>query len=140
MNINTLQSCIAGRWIGHDAAQTLRSAVNGKPVSMTHAEAVDFAEAVSYARTTGLSGLLALDFQQRAARLKALAKYLGDNKEALYALSAHTGATRADSWIEIDGGIGTLYAYASLGSNELPQIVRFRPAGCAATQMFDRFR
>jgi oxepin-CoA hydrolase/3-oxo-5,6-dehydrosuberyl-CoA semialdehyde dehydrogenase len=115
-----LQSHIAGRWLGATPAQTLRSAVNGRPVAATHAEAVDFGEAVHFARTVGLPGLLALDFQQRAARLKALAKFLVERKEELYAVSAHTGATRADSWIDIEGGTGTLFAYASAGSNELP--------------------
>lgn len=115
----TLQSFIGGRWIGQESAQVLRSAVNGKPVAATHAEAIDFGEAVAFARTAGKS-LLALDFQQRAARLKALAKFLTEHKESLYAISAHTGATRADSWIDIEGGIGTLFAYASMGSNELP--------------------
>ena len=116
----TLQSYIAGRWIGKEPAQTLKNAVNGKPVAATHAEKIDFGEAVEYARNTGLSALLALDFQQRAERLKALAKYLGEHKEELYAVSAHTGATRADSWVDIEGGSGTLFAYASIGSNELP--------------------
>ena len=115
-----LQSYIAGRWIGRDAAQTLRSAVNGQPVARTHAEAIDFAEAVHHARTVGVANLLKLDFQQRAAILKALAKHLNERKEQLYAVSAHTGATRADSWIDIEGGTGTLFAYASAGSNELP--------------------
>lgn len=115
-----LQSFIGGRWIGQQPAQALRSAINGQTVAHTHAEALDFAEAVDYARRTGLPGLLALDFQQRAARLKALAKYLNDHKEVLYAISAHTGATRADSWVDIEGGTGTLFAYSSLGQSELP--------------------
>lgn len=115
-----LQSFIAGRWIGQDAAQPLRSAVNGRPVAATHAERLDFSEALAFARRTGLPALLALDFQQRAALLKALAKYLTQHKEALYAISAHTGATRSDSWIDVEGGTGTLFAYASIGSNELP--------------------
>jgi oxepin-CoA hydrolase/3-oxo-5,6-dehydrosuberyl-CoA semialdehyde dehydrogenase len=68
----------------------------------------------------GVPALLKLDFQQRAARLKALAAYLLEHKEALYALSRHTGATRADSWVDIEGGTGTLFAYASLGAAELP--------------------
>ena len=63
---------------------------------------------------------MAMDFQQRAARLKALAAYLNERKEALYAISRHTGATRSDSWVDIEGGTGTLYAYASMGGNELP--------------------
>lgn len=116
----TLQSYIAGRWLGREAAQELRSAINGQVVARTHAEAIDFGEAVAHARGKGLPALLALDFQQRAERLKALAKYLLEHKEQLYAVSAHTGATRADSWIDIEGGAGTLAAYAGLGGNELP--------------------
>ena len=116
----TLQSFIAGRWIGQQGAQLLRSAVNGRPVAQTHAEALDFGEAVAYARGTGLPALMAMDFQQRAERLKALAKYLGEHKEELYAISAHSGATRADSWIDIEGGFGTLFAYAGMAGNELP--------------------
>ncbi len=116
----TLQSYIGGRWLGHQAAQTLRSAINGKPVAATHAETIDFTEALEHARRKGVPALMALDFQERAQRLKALAKYLLERKEALYAVSAHTGATRADSWIDIEGGAGTLFAYANIGSNELP--------------------
>ena len=117
---STLQSYIGGRWIGQQAGQTLRSAINGRPVAHTHAEAIDFGEAVQHARRVGLPALMALDFQARAERLKALAKYLGEHKEQLYAVSAHTGATRADSWVDIEGGAGTLFAYAGIGSNELP--------------------
>ncbi|MDM0114099.1 phenylacetic acid degradation bifunctional protein PaaZ [Variovorax sp. J22R133] len=117
---SVLQSYIAGRWIGTEAAQELRSAVNGQRVAATHAESLDFGEALTHARKVGLPALLALDFQQRAERLKALGKYLAQNKEKLYAISTHTGATRADSWIDIEGGAGTLMAYASMGSNELP--------------------
>ena len=117
---HTLQSHIAGRWIGSQAAAALRSAINGHTVAHTHAEAIDFAEAVHHARSVGLPNLLQLDFQQRADRLKAMAKFLNEHKEQLYAVSAHTGATRADSWIDIEGGSGTLFAYAGVGANELP--------------------
>ncbi|ASM79192.1 enoyl-CoA hydratase (plasmid) [Vitreoscilla filiformis] len=115
-----LQSHIAGRWVGHTPAQALKSALNGQGVAHTHAESLDFGEAVHHARRVGVPALMRLDFQRRAAVLKALAKFLMERKEALYALSAHTGATRADSWIDVEGGIGTLFAYASMGGNELP--------------------
>ena len=115
-----LQSYIGGRWQGSQAGSGLRSAVNGAIVAHTHADALDFGEAVEHARRTGLPALMAMDFQQRALRLKALAKYLLEHKEQLYAVSANTGATKVDSWIDIDGGAGTLFAYASIGSNELP--------------------
>ena len=116
----TLQSYIGGRWQGQQAASALRSAVNGTTVAYIHGEALDFAEAVEHARRKGLPALMAMDFQERAQRLKALAKYLMEHKEQLYAVSAHTGATKVDSWIDIDGGAGTLFAYAGIGSNELP--------------------
>jgi oxepin-CoA hydrolase / 3-oxo-5,6-dehydrosuberyl-CoA semialdehyde dehydrogenase len=115
-----LQSFVAGRWMGQQAAQALHSAINGKEVAFAHAESLDFAEALHYGRNTGLQGMLAMDFQQRAAALRALAKYLGERKEELYAISAHTGATRIDSWVDIEGGTGTLFAYAGMAASELP--------------------
>ena len=89
-------------------------------MAFAHAESLDFAEALQYGRTSGLNGMLAMVFQQRAAALRALAKYLGERKEELYAISAHTGATRIDSWIDIEGGTGTLFAYAGMAASELP--------------------
>ncbi|MEO7493446.1 MAG: phenylacetic acid degradation bifunctional protein PaaZ [Massilia sp.] len=118
--IATLQSLIGGRWLGAEAHLPLRSAVNGALIYHTHAERIDFDEAVTYARKTGVPSLMALDFQTRAARLKALALYLMERKEELYEVSRHTGATRPDSWVDIEGGVGTLFAYASMGSRELP--------------------
>jgi oxepin-CoA hydrolase/3-oxo-5,6-dehydrosuberyl-CoA semialdehyde dehydrogenase len=117
---STLQSWIAGRWIGQEANTPLHSALDGQLVYHTHAEKIDFDEAVTYARKTGVPGLMKLDFQTRAQRLKALAMYLMERKEELYEISHLTGATRADSWVDVEGGIGTLFAYASMGSRELP--------------------
>ena len=119
-NIPTLQSLIAGQWIGSRPATALASAIDGRTVFHTHQEALDFGAAVDHGRRVGVPALLALDFQQRAQRLRALARHLNEHKEALYAISALTGATRADSWIDIEGGSGTLFAYASVGANELP--------------------
>ena len=119
-NIATLQSLIGGRWLGQEAHTPLHSALDSKLIYHTHAEKIDFDEAVTYARKTGVPALMALDFQQRAQRLKAIAAYLMERKEELYAVSHLTGATRPDSWVDIEGGIGTLYAYASMGSRELP--------------------
>ena len=115
-----LQSYIAGRWIGSQPAQALRSAIDGAVVAHTHDDAIDFGEALHYARTTGLAAMRKTDFQQRAGMLKALAKYLGERKEEMYALSFHTGATRTDGWVDIEGGTGTLFAYASM-AKELPK-------------------
>jgi oxepin-CoA hydrolase/3-oxo-5,6-dehydrosuberyl-CoA semialdehyde dehydrogenase len=119
-NASTLQSWIAGRWIGNEAATPLHSALDGQLVYHTHAEKLDFDEAVTYARKTGVPGLMKLDFQTRAQRLKAIALYLMERKEELYEISHLTGATRQDSWVDVEGGIGTLFAYASMASRELP--------------------
>ncbi|MBT2786450.1 MULTISPECIES: phenylacetic acid degradation bifunctional protein PaaZ [unclassified Halomonas] len=115
-----LQSYIAGQWFGKTEAKALISAINGETVAHTHQESINFAEAVAYARNTGVKNMLALDFQQRAAILKALAAYIQERKRELYAISHHTGCTKADSWIDIDGGFGTLFTYASTGRKELP--------------------
>jgi oxepin-CoA hydrolase/3-oxo-5,6-dehydrosuberyl-CoA semialdehyde dehydrogenase len=126
----TLQSFIGGRWIGQHGAQPLRSALDGHVLAYSHEERPDFAEAIEHARARGLAELMAMDFQQRAARLKALALYLSERKEQLYALSHHSGATRADSWIDIEGGNATLFAYSGIGTRELPSgnIVHEGPA------------
>src|ERR1700712_5471477 len=115
-----LQSLIADRWLGARAGASLASAIDGSSIYHAHADEIDFAEALAFARRTGGPALLALDFQQRAARLKAIAAYVNERKEELYTISRHTGATRADGWVDIEGGTGTLYAYASMGGNELP--------------------
>jgi oxepin-CoA hydrolase/3-oxo-5,6-dehydrosuberyl-CoA semialdehyde dehydrogenase len=118
--VHTLQSFIGGRWQGKEAANALHSALDNRVIYHTHAEQIDFAEAVHYGRKTGIPALMKLDFQTRAQRLKALAMYLMERKEELYAISHLTGATRPDSWVDVEGGIGTLFAYASMGSRELP--------------------
>jgi oxepin-CoA hydrolase/3-oxo-5,6-dehydrosuberyl-CoA semialdehyde dehydrogenase len=120
MNAPTLQSHIAGRWHGLEAHTPLHSALDDKLVFHTHLEPIDFEEALAYARRTGIRSLMQLDFQTRAQRLKALALYLMERKEELYEISHLTGATRPDSWVDVEGGIGTLFAYASMGSRELP--------------------
>jgi oxepin-CoA hydrolase / 3-oxo-5,6-dehydrosuberyl-CoA semialdehyde dehydrogenase len=120
MTSTVLQSFIANRWVGSRAAQPLASALNGRTVAHAHEDTLDFGEMLHHARQQGLPALLAMDFQQRARVLKALAQHLNANKEALYAVSHHTGATRQDSWVDIEGGSGTLFAYAGMGSGELP--------------------
>ncbi|MGZ8288117.1 MAG: phenylacetic acid degradation bifunctional protein PaaZ [Telluria sp.] len=119
-NVETLQSFIGGRWLGSEAATPLHSALNSNLIYHTHLEKIDFDEAVTYARKTGVPALMKLDFQKRAGVLKALALYMMERKEELYKISMLTGATRPDSWVDVEGGIGTLFAYASMGSRELP--------------------
>ena len=117
----TLQSYSANRWIGagRDAVE-IPSAVDGRVVALASSEGVDFGAMVRHARQVGGPALRALNFHQRAELLKRLAVYLTERKAALYELSYDTGATKRDSWVDIDGGIGTLFAYASRGRKELP--------------------
>jgi oxepin-CoA hydrolase/3-oxo-5,6-dehydrosuberyl-CoA semialdehyde dehydrogenase len=119
-HIPTLQSLIAGRWHGAASHTPLHSALDSTLIYHTHAEKIDFDEALTFARKTGFKALMRQTFQERAAALKALALYLMERKEELYAISHLTGATRQDSWVDVEGGIGTLFAYASMGSRELP--------------------
>jgi oxepin-CoA hydrolase / 3-oxo-5,6-dehydrosuberyl-CoA semialdehyde dehydrogenase len=101
------------------AARAL-SAVTGEAVARGGSGGLDFAAMAGHARAGGGPALRALTFHDRAKALKALAEAVMARKEELYALSAHTGATRQDGWIDIEGGAGTLFAYASKGRRELP--------------------
>lgn len=116
-----LKSYIAGHWFeGKGHATALRDATTGEVVASASSEGLNFAAMLDHARGVGGPSLRRLTFHERAALLKALAKSLTEHKEELYQLSYATGATRADSWIDIDGGIGTLFVYASKGMKELP--------------------
>jgi oxepin-CoA hydrolase / 3-oxo-5,6-dehydrosuberyl-CoA semialdehyde dehydrogenase len=118
--MTVLQSYLAGQWLGSQPGKPLASAINGETVAHAHDDTPDFAAAVHYGRTTGVKALLKLDFQERAARLKAMALHLQEHQKELYKLSRHTGATKGDNAFDIDGGFGTLFAYASMGRKELP--------------------
>lgn len=99
---------------GEGETDILRDAVNGNVVAITSTVGIDFEEMLTYGRKIGGPGLRKLTFHERGRMLKALALYLSERKQRYYTLSYSTGATRSDSWIDIDGGIGNLFAYASL--------------------------
>ncbi|MDT5025954.1 MAG: oxepin-CoA hydrolase / 3-oxo-5,6-dehydrosuberyl-CoA semialdehyde dehydrogenase [Micromonosporaceae bacterium] len=116
-----LQSYITGQWVtARNDGVALRSAVTGAEVARYSAESPDFAAVVEHGRTVGGPALRELTFHQRASALKELGKLLMADKDQFYPLSTATGATRRDSAIDIDGGIGTLLSYASKGTRELP--------------------
>jgi len=116
-----LQSYIAGGWrVGQGGGVALRDATTGEVIANATAEGFDPAAILAHAREVGGRALRRLTFHERAGQLKALAKLLGEYKEEFYRLSYATGATKADSWIDIDGGISTLFVYASKGTRELP--------------------
>src|SRR4051812_19627077 len=116
-----LSNFVAGEWVHGQGKQTeLFHAVTGESIAETSTGGIDYAAMVQHARQVGGPALRKLTFHERARRLKALALYLMERKDAFYAVSAMTGATKTDSWIDIEGGIGTLFAYASRGRRELP--------------------
>lgn len=115
-----LQSYVSGRWqSGIHEGVALRDASTGEVITHASSQGLDFATVLAHAREVGGPALRARTFHERAASLKALAKRLLDFKEEFYALSYRTGATKDDSWIDIDGGIGTVFAFASKGAREL---------------------
>ncbi|PDT42099.1 MULTISPECIES: phenylacetic acid degradation bifunctional protein PaaZ [Sinorhizobium] len=116
-----LESYVGGAWMrGASDGAALLDAATGAPVAMIDSTGIDFAAALAYGREKAGPALRRMSFHERAAMLKALAEALMDRKEEFYALSTPTGATRTDSWIDIEGGIGTLFSYASKGKRELP--------------------
>ncbi|WP_448712658.1 phenylacetic acid degradation bifunctional protein PaaZ [Microbacterium profundi] len=118
-----LPGYVQGAWWTPDSdagALIVRDASTGEEITRVSSQGIDLTGALDYARTVGQASLGALTFHQRAVLLKQFALALTERKNELYALSARTGATKADSWVDIDGGIGVLFAYSGKGSRELP--------------------
>lgn len=121
MPVRILQSFAENHWHADQRGlRPLHSAIDGAVVAELGGGNLDFAAMAHYARKHGGPALRAMTFHQRALMLKALAQAVMERKEELYALSLQTGATRADGWIDIEGGAGTLLSYASVGRRELP--------------------
>jgi len=116
-----LQNYAENQWIeGSDDGRELRSAVDGRTVASITSDGVDFGGMLDYARRVGGANLRQYTFHDRAFMLKDLAKFLMEQKKDFYTLSTETGATKSDSWIDIDGGISTLFVYSSKGRREMP--------------------
>ncbi len=112
--MNKLQNYILGSWItGDGEGQNLFNAVNGEAIATASTKGIDFAAVLHYARTNG-STLRNMTFHERGMMLKALAMHLRNHLDKFYQISYQTGATKADSWVDIEGGIGNLFANASL--------------------------
>lgn len=110
-----LGNYISGKWqTGEGDGQQLFNAITGEPVAVASSAGIDFEAALNFAREKGNTALRKMTFQERGRMLRALALYLLEKKEQFYAVSALTGATRVDSWIDIEGGIGNLFSNASL--------------------------
>jgi oxepin-CoA hydrolase/3-oxo-5,6-dehydrosuberyl-CoA semialdehyde dehydrogenase len=107
-----------GSWIKGDGEGTpLFNAITGDKLGTASSKGLDFSEMMNYARKVGSPQLRKMTFQERGLMLKALALHLHSIKNKFYALSAETGATKIDSWIDIEGGIGNIFANASLRKN-----------------------
>lgn len=125
-----LGNYVLGQWVmGEGDGQPLYNAVTGQQVSSATTKGLSFADVLDYARTKGNPALRKMTFQERGKMLKALALYLTERKEEFYKISYLTGATRADSWIDIEGGFGNLFSYASLRRKfpDLPYAVDGEP-------------
>jgi oxepin-CoA hydrolase / 3-oxo-5,6-dehydrosuberyl-CoA semialdehyde dehydrogenase len=110
-----LGNYITGKWIeGDGSGQELYNAVTGEVVANATTKGLDFASILDYGRKVGNPALRKMTFQERGRMLKALALHLGSKKELFYNISYKTGATKGDSWIDIEGGIGNLFSNASL--------------------------
>ncbi|MCB0697701.1 MAG: phenylacetic acid degradation bifunctional protein PaaZ [Chitinophagaceae bacterium] len=110
-----LRNYAEGKWVtAGKEGEVLHNAITGEAIYTASSEGLDFGAMMDYARKVGGPALRKLTFQERGRMLKALAFHLLDKKEYFYEISAYTGATRADSWVDIEGGIGNLFANASL--------------------------
>jgi oxepin-CoA hydrolase/3-oxo-5,6-dehydrosuberyl-CoA semialdehyde dehydrogenase len=110
-----LKNFIAGNWEqGFGKEQILYNAISGEPIASACTGGLDFKGMLEYGRNTGNPALRKLTFHERGRMMRTLALYLNERKEKYYNISYATGATRGDSWIDIEGGFGNLFGYASL--------------------------
>jgi len=109
------QNYILGNWVNGSGIEfSAIHAITGKEIGTVSSAGIDFESVLNYSREIGGPQLRKMTFQERGRMLKALALYLMDRKQAYYEISSWTGATKVDSWIDIEGGIGNLFANASL--------------------------
>jgi oxepin-CoA hydrolase/3-oxo-5,6-dehydrosuberyl-CoA semialdehyde dehydrogenase len=115
MSLPQLRNYANGQWIaGQGEGEMLHNAITGEAIYTASSKGLNFGDMMRYARTKAGPVLRRMTFQERGRMLKALAMYLMERKEKYYTISRYTGATRADSWVDIEGGIGNLFANASL--------------------------
>ncbi len=113
--MSKLDNYVLGKWIqGDGAGQALYNAVTGDQIASASTSGLDFNAILQYARTTGNPALRKMSFHERGLMLRRLAIHLRNHLDYFYQVSYQTGATKADSWVDIEGGIGNLFSYASL--------------------------
>lgn len=124
MATTEIQSYAKGAWVtGSDAKKDLLDAASGETVYTLAGGGFEPQAMLAYARTVGNPALRKMTIHQRALMVKAVSKYLDERKERYYEISRHTGATRADSWGDIDGGIITMFGFSSKARKEMPDEV-----------------
>ena len=115
MTMNKLGNLVMDKWIeGDGTGSTLYNAINGEAIASTSSDGLDISAMYDYARGEGGHSLRKMTFQERGLMLKVLALHLNSKKADFYKVSWATGATKIDSWIDIEGGIGNLFTNASL--------------------------
>ncbi len=115
-----IESYVCGAWHrGSNDGRLVSNAITGEPIGTVSSDGIDFAEVRRHGREAGGTALRALSIHDRANRLKALAKHLLGHKASFYEISAKTGATKGDSWVDIEGGIGTMFSYSGIARREL---------------------
>ena len=113
--IKNIPNYIMGEWVNHQGDGIAQyNTITGELISTVGSEGLDYAAMADYARKVGNKNLRKMTFHERGQMLKALAMFLYNQRKKYYPISTQSGATKTDSWIDIDGGIGTLFAYASL--------------------------
>lgn len=112
--VKYVENYALGQWLKGTGGQKLYHAIHGNELGVASSDGLDFGSMMDYARTVGGPALRKMTFQERGLMLKRLALYLHKRKEEFYTVSWATGATRSDSWVDIEGGIGNLFANASL--------------------------
>ncbi|MBU2494079.1 MAG: phenylacetic acid degradation bifunctional protein PaaZ [Bacteroidetes bacterium] len=116
-----LRSYAKGEWYESQGDfQKLYNPVNSEEVALVSSEGLDIKSMLEYARKVGSPNLRNMTFHERGRMLKSLAQYLMSRKDEFYPWSFKTGATKIDSWVDIEGGISTLFTYASKSRRELP--------------------
>jgi oxepin-CoA hydrolase/3-oxo-5,6-dehydrosuberyl-CoA semialdehyde dehydrogenase len=116
-----IKSYASGKWVeGSADFRAVYNAVNGEKVGDVGSEGLDFKGMLEYGRKVGGPALRKMTFHERGRLVKQLALYLNERRKEFYPVSAKTGATKNDTWLDIDGGIGTLFVFAGKARRELP--------------------
>ena len=116
-----LKNYIYGEWVeGSGDGTELFNSVNGEKVAIVDTKGINFEQALDFGRTVGYKNLSEMTFYDRGQMLKDVALYLLERKKKYYETSYKTGATHADSWVDIEGGFGTFFTYSGLAKRMLP--------------------